>query len=160
MKRIIIIIHPNLSIFFAVQGFNRELLFKTKEDVCKMSREILLTYKDKSSEQENKTVLTVTWHSKFRAFATILHHCYAHMLQVSPNMANIFPSPRVAYKHNPTFKNILTRSRFTSAKPHVENERDNSKTSIKSIMNNTGYIKNEKTGITSKIEVGSAQTGI
>ena len=138
--------------FFSKRGYRKDTLIKTSDEVRKMSRENLLTYNVKQKDS-NRVILPVNWHPKFREFGTILHNCYNAMIKKTPSMSKIFPAPpMVAYRKNRTFKDVLTRTKFPKTPPHTYE--DKSKTTIKHLMNNSGTIHNDKTGISFQIEGG------
>ncbi len=60
----------------------------------------------------------------------------------------------VAYRRNNSFENILTQTKLSPRTPSTNN--DNTKTTIKHLMNNTGSITNNNTGKTLKIEGGTS----
>ena len=139
--------------FFTRRGYKKSPIMKSREEVRNTSRESLLVYNVKGKNGNQRVVLALNWHPKYQDFGKILHDCHDNMVKKTPNMLQILPAPpMVAYRRNRTFNDILTRTKFTNFTSHTY--QDNSKTTIKHLMNNSGTILNEKTGNSCKIEGG------
>ena len=140
--------HANKFIeHFRKRGYNENLLHKTAEEVADMSRDDLLTYRNRTVS--DRTPLVITYHHKLSNIPTIIRKNFEKMIQKHPDMKTVFPSPPVVSFRRPrNLRDSLvcadhTKRRNASSCCAAQNP-PRTKTTIEKLMNNGRSITNKR----------------
>ena len=151
--------------FFFNRGYKLQALNAMAVEVGNLERETLLTknkLKRKENDNPKQVMLVTTWHPKLQFIQKTLRTSYEKFTKLHPDLKNTFPSrPLTAFKRNKTFKEYLTRSRYTdnitTSPSALEQPNGQERIRIHKNMSTETSITNNKSGCTRNISGGTCR---
>ena len=144
---------------FVKRKFHRKKVEETAQNIRKMNREDLLTYK-KQPQTSERVPLVLTYHHKFEGFSTAMKAAYNKASAKFPALQSIFPQqPMIAFRRTRNIRDKIIRANHHGRpQSQVSPSQARGRSQLAQFMNASQTITNQKTQRTCQIEGGPATT--
>ena len=147
----------NYDKHFCRRGYREAKLKTICENVRKMSREELVTYKKK--DKSNRFALGLPFHHKHEGIQQVLQKSYNKMITCNPEVKQIFPDPpMISFRQAPNIRDKVVRANQLGHKSYQPMLPPEGKSCIADLINHSKIVTNAISNRTCYIEGDNANT--